>query len=883
MKLTGLTAKEVEESRQKYGNNSLTQIPPDPLWKKILEGFKDPMILILCVALAVQVVLCFMGQAEWYEPVGVLIAIMIANGVASVSENKQEGKASALKAEEEAKEMAKVIRDGQLQEIHVSEVVVGDVVFLMAGDKLPADGEIIDGKIMVDQAALNGETEEAEKRPVENGESYDTKDLLNKHYAYRGTVVCGSEGHMEVKVVGDKTLFGELALEVQEETRQTPLQVKLAKLAKQISTFGYVGAIAIVIGILLKTIITGSMPTTGMEWLKLLMNAITVAVTIVVCAVPEGLPMLTSILLSFQSMRMAKDNVLVRKINGLETAGSLSILYSDKTGTITEGRLTVVEMSTGNVNIFKSMSEMPAVLQTDLVVGIGINNSASASNGEVIGGNNTDRALMAFLVGEKADGKIDKESVRNFEAFDSAKKYSTVTVSNDGSICTYIKGAPERIIDKCAYYIDEKGEKKPLTEKNYLIQYIDQQAGRSMRLLAVAKTDGETVGDDLTLVCVLSIRDNVRKEAADAIKEVQKAGIQVVMVTGDRKETAVAIAKEAGLIQKDTDVALTSQEMGEKSDDELKALLPNLRVVARALPTDKSRLVRCAQELNLVVGMTGDGVNDSPALKKADVGFAMGSGTEVAKEAGDITILDDNFSSIEKAILYGRTMFKSIRKFLIFQLTVNVAAVLTCFLGPMFGENQVMTVIQLLVVNLAMDTLAAIAFGSEPALKEYMNEMPIPRSESIVSKKMFIEFLISGLYITFICLAILFIEPIRTLVATGNPYGDMSGAYSALSGDMHTYLKAAVFATFMMAITFNGFNARTSHMNPFEQIGRNKNFLIVMGVLLLAQFIFVTVGGPALSVHALSPATWCVCLILAFLVIPLDMLRKAVMGADSKQ
>ncbi len=883
MKPTGLTSKEVEESRQKYGANSLTQIPPDPLWKKILEGFKDPMIMILCVALAVQVVLCFMGQAEWYEPVGVLIAILIANGVASVSENKQEGKASALKAEEEAKEMAKVIRDGQLQEIHVSDVVVGDTVFLMAGDKIPADGEIIDGKIMVDQAALNGETEEAEKRPVEKGESYDTKDLLNKHYAYRGTVVCGSEGHMEVKVVGDKTLFGELALEVQEETRQTPLQVKLAKLAKQISTFGYVGAIAIVVGILLKTIISGSMPSTGMEWLKLLMNAITVAVTIVVCAVPEGLPMLTSILLSFQSMRMAKDNVLVRKINGLETAGSLSILYSDKTGTITEGRLTVVEMATGNVNIFKGMSEMPANLAADLVVGIGINNSASASNGEVIGGNNTDRALMAFLVGEKADGKIDKDSVKNFEAFDSAKKYSTVTVNNSGNVCTYIKGAPERILDKCQYYIDEKGERKPLTEKNYLVQYIDTQAGRSMRLLAVAKTDGDTVGDDLTLVCVLSIRDNVRKEAADAIKEVQKAGIQVVMVTGDRKETAVAIAKEAGLIQKDTDVALTSQEMGEKSDEELKALLPNLRVVARALPTDKSRLVRCAQELNLVVGMTGDGVNDSPALKKADVGFAMGSGTEVAKEAGDITILDDNFSSIEKAILYGRTMFKSIRKFLIFQLTVNVAAVLTCFLGPMLGENQVMTVIQLLVVNLAMDTLAAIAFGSEPALKEYMNEMPIPRSESIVTKKMFIQFLVAGLYITFICLAILFIEPIRNLVATGNPYGSAAGAYGDLSGDMHIYLKSAVFATFMMAITFNGFNARTTHLNPFENLGRNRNFLIVMGVLLIAQFIFVTIGGPALSVHALSPATWGVCLVLAFLVIPIDMIRKAIMGADSKQ
>lgn len=884
MKKQGLTSQEVEESRKQHGANTLTQIPPDPLWKKILEGFKDPMIIILCVALVVQVVLVALGQAEWYEPVGVLIAILIANGVSSVSESKQEGKASALKAEEESKELAKVIRDGQLQEIHVSDVVVGDLVFLMAGDKIPADGEIVEGKVMVDQAALNGETEEAEKRPVEGGESYDTKDLLNKHYAYRGTVVCGSEGYMEVKVVGDKTLFGELALEVQEETRQTPLQVKLAKLAKQISTFGYVGAIAIVVGILLKTLITGEIPQNVTEWIRLVMNAVTVAVTIVVCAVPEGLPMLTSILLSFQSLRMAKDNVLVRKINGLETAGSLSLLYSDKTGTITEGRLTVVEMATGTSKVFNKMSDLPNVLSDDLVIGIGINNSSSASNGEVIGGNNTDRALMAFLVDQKADGRIDKDIVKNFEAFDSAKKYSTVTVSSNGADTTYIKGAPERIIDKCAYCIDESGKKVAFgeQEKKKLMAYTDEQAGRSMRLLGVAKTDGDTVGDDLTLVCVLSIRDNVRKEAADAIKEVQKAGIQVVMVTGDRKETAVAIAKEAGLITQPTDVALTSQELGEKSDEEVKALLPDLRVVARALPTDKSRLVRLAQELNLVVGMTGDGVNDSPALKKADVGFAMGSGTEVAKEAGDITILDDNFSSIEKAILYGRTMFKSIRKFLVFQLTVNVAAVLTCFLGPMLGENQVMTVIQLLVVNLAMDTLAAIAFGSEPALKEYMNDKPIPRDESIVRKDMFVQFLISGLYITFICLAILFIEPIRTLVATGNPYGDMAGAYSALGADKWTYLKSAVFATFMMAITFNGFNARTSHLNPFENIGRNKNFLIVMGTLLLAQFIFITVGGPALSVHPLSVQTWLVCLVLAFLIIPIDMIRKLCTGAVKK-
>ena len=467
MKHPGLTAKQVEESRQQHGANTLTQIPPDPLWKKILEGFKDPMIMILLVALVVQVVLFFLGQSEWFEPVGILVAILIANGVASISENKQEGKASALKEEEEAKEMAKVLRDGKLQEIHVSEVVVGDIVYLQAGDKIPADGIVIEGAIKVDQAALNGETEEADKITLPADTDYDIKDLLNKYYAYRGTVVCGGEAYMEIKVVGDKTLFGELALEVQEDTRETPLQVKLGKLAKQISTFGYVGAIAIVIGVMSKTLLTGNMPNGVFEWIRLIMDAITIAVTIIVCAVPEGLPMLTSILLSFQSLKMAKDNVLVRKINGLETAGSLSILFSDKTGTITEGRLSVVEMATGNVRVFDSLAKMTPALAADVVTGIGVNNSAVASNGQIIGGNSTDRALMAFLVDAKADNGMSKEDVRNFNAFDSAKKYSSVTLVHDGKSVTYIKGAPEKIIEKCSHYIDENGNVKELVEKNY--------------------------------------------------------------------------------------------------------------------------------------------------------------------------------------------------------------------------------------------------------------------------------------------------------------------------------------------------------------------------------------------------------------------------------
>ncbi len=861
MKKTGLTNQQVAESRKQHGANTLTQIPPDPLWKKILEGFKDPMIMILLVALAVQVVLFFLGETEWFEPVGILIAIMIANGVASVSESKQEGKASALKEEEEAKEMAKVLREGRLTEIHVSEVVVGDLVYLQAGDKIPADGIMIEGELKVDQAALNGETEEADKVTLPEGASYDIKDLLNPYYAYRGTVVCGGEGYLEVKVVGDKTLFGELALEVQEDTRETPLQVKLGKLAQQISTFGYVGAIAIIIGVLAKTLLSGAVPSTIFEWIRLVMDAVTVAVTIIVCAVPEGLPMLTSILLSFQSLKMAKDNVLVRKINGLETAGSLSLLFSDKTGTITEGRLSVVELAAGSGKTFHALSEMGDALVSHVVTGIGVNNSAIASSGSIIGGNSTDRALMAFLCESGKADSIQRDAVTCFHAFDSNRKSSSVTLACDGKEVTYVKGAPEKILERCTRYLDENGKAQPLPDTADLLAYIDTQSGRSMRLLAAAIAEGGEDAGELTLVCILSIRDNVRKEAVEAIKEVQNAGIQVVMVTGDRKETAVAIAREAGLYSGGDDVALTSAELAEMSDDALKKALPHLRVVSRALPADKSRLVRVAQELDYVVGMTGDGVNDSPALKKADVGFAMGSGTEVAKEAGDITILDDNFSSIAKAILYGRTMFKSIRKFLIFQLTVNVAAVLTCFIGPLLGENVILTVVQLLLVNLAMDTLAAIAFGSEPALKEFMKDKPIPRNQGIITQEMLIEIVVGALYITFISLAILFVPAVRGL------FGNVD----------QVYLKSAVFATFMMAITFNGFNARTSHPNIFENIGRNRNFLLVMASIFALQFVFVTFGGNMLDVEALNLQSWLICIAFAFMVIPIDIVRKLIM------
>ena len=858
MNFTGLTKQQIEESRRAHGSNALSEVPQESLWAKLLKGFKSPMILILLVALAIQLFLFILGKAAWYEPFGIFVAIIIANGVAAVFEYKQAGKAAALKREENAKEKTKVVRDSVVVEIPLADVVAGDVVFLQAGDRIPADGVLLDGAIKVDQAALNGESEEAEKAALPSNATYNVKDLLNPYYIYRGTVICAGEAYEEVKVVGDNTEFGQAALAAQDVKRDTPLQVKLAKLAKQISNFGYVGATAIIAIILLVTVHNGNGPDSWDGWLRLVIEAVTVAVTIIVCAVPEGLPMLSSILQALQSLKMVKDNVLVRKINGLETAGSLSLLFCDKTGTITEGRLSVVELVTGNLDAYQNLASMQEKLRNDIIIGAGVNNSSTVGNDIVVGGNGTDRALMSFLLENGAAKGISKDSVLRFNSFDSAKKHSSIVIKQQDEKWTYIKGAPERIIERCKSYVDASGNVQELPGTTCLMSYLDEQAERSMRLLAVAKTRGEDENAPLTLVCIICIRDNVRKEVRQAVREIQNAGIQVVMVTGDRKETAVAIAKEAGLFTSHDDVALTSFELAEKSDDELKALLPHLRVVSRALPLDKSRLVRIAQELNYVVGMTGDGVNDAPALRKADVGFAMGSGTEVAKEAGDIIILDDNLASIEKAILYGRTMFKSIRKFLVFQLTVNVSAVLICAIGPLCGVNVVLTVVQLLLVNLAMDTLAAVAYGSEPPLQEFMNERPIPRGEGIIRPEMFSQILSNACYITALCLLMLFSKTMQKFI----------GAYDT------TYLHSALFATFMMSITFNGFNARTAHINPLDKIGRNWTFLAVMGGVMLMQFVFVTFGGAPLAVTQLSWLTWLKCMLLALLIIPIDMLRK---------
>ncbi len=913
MKNFGLTDKQVAESKAKYGDNSMTEQKSESFWDKLKGNLADPMIKILIVALLINVILAVMGGVglikegapEWYEPIGIFIAILLATLVSTFSEYRNENAFQKLQ-EEASRIMCKVYRNNVVSEVAINDIVVGDCILLQAGDKIPADGILVDGDLKVDQSVLNGESREAKKIAVPEGwkDTDENTNFDNEHKVFRGAVVCSGNAVMQVTVVGDKSVYGKIASELQtDDDRETPLKLKLGKLANGISRFGYIGGIAIALAMLLKTLFldTGGDISAflfaadgAFQWAALVeavIQAVMLAVIIIVMAVPEGLPLMIAIVSAQNMGKMLKDNVLVRKVAGIETAGSLNILFSDKTGTITKGRLEAVTFITGGLDEYKSYKEIGGKLKDILSLSIH-HNTLSMVTGEgkdmkIIGGNATERAILGFAAGEKSSANV--VSVGNIP-FNSTNKYSATQVDGAYSL-TLIKGAPEKILQRCSHYYGNDGKKIPFNMVN-LNKKIDELANRAIRVLAIATSedslgeDALPAGNNWTLVGVVGIRDEVRPESVTAIKEVKGAGVQVVMITGDRKETAVAIAKEAGLLEKGTDIVLTSDELAKLSDDQIKRQLKDIRVIARALPSDKSRLVNLAQELDLVAGMTGDGVNDSPALKKADVGFAMGGGTEVAKEASDIVILDDNFNSIDKAILYGRTIFNSIRKFIVFQLTINVAAVLISFVCPLLDIGNPLSVIQILWVNLVMDTLAALAFGGEPALSRYMLEKPKRRNEPIISRNMMSQ-IITGAGWTFI-LSIVFLL-LGTIPAEGAPDSTWSilehtGLLrnAIVGNETHAILHTAYFAFFIFIAVFNSFNARTDRINLFDNLEKNKGFLTVFGIIAVVQILMTYLGGPILSGWGLNLTEWVLVLVMAVSIIPVDLIRKAIANSVGK-
>jgi calcium-translocating P-type ATPase len=883
MKYNGLTDKEVEESRAKNGSNAIPDSEPTTFLEAFLETFGDPMIRILLAIAVLMILMCIFGYAEIYEPLGTIIAVLIVAFVSAKTSVASDTKYRELK-DNTKKDECKVHRNGVVTVIEVDDVVVGDKVLLQSGNKIPADGVLIDGSLRVDNSALNGEAEECKKEAAaldfQLAENITGDTFVDKHSLFRGAVVFDGEGILDVRRVGTKTMMGRMAEEMQEDEPDSPLKVKLAKLANQISTFGYIGAIVIAVLYMIYFVIqTGGisdfLALGAAEIIQKLVEAVSLAVVIIVCAVPEGLPLMISLVLMQNTSKMLDHNVLVRKAEGIETAGSLNILFSDKTGTITKGQLEVVDFFTADgISIPIKELNQHGKVKSLMDLAIGKNTQSMYDNThKVIGGNATDQALMKFL-GEKTFQALSEDKdceITEEQGFNSANKFSQAYIKSLGK--TFYKGAPERLLAKAGKYLDANGEVKNIN-MDALNAKIDELAVKAMRVLAFGYSEKtmveDTINEDLVIIGLVGIRDDVRPEAKDAIAEVQRAGIQVVMITGDRLETAVAIAKDAGLIKTGEDIALASAQLNEMSDDDIKKIITRIRVIARALPTDKSRMVRLCQEMNLVVGMTGDGVNDSPALKRADVGFAMGSGTEAAKEAGKIVILDDNFKSIKDAILYGRTIYHNILKFCKFQLVINVAAVVVSAIAPFFGVEEPLKVTHLLFVNLVMDGLGAIMLGNEPALEKYMDEKPRRRDESIVSKEMMIQIVIMGLWLTIVSFVFL---KVPFFIDT------------FFGGDQEKLL-TGYFVLFIWSALFNGFNVRDNGFGIFKGLDQNTGFMKVFLAIVIIQALIVNAGliplgvfdfiGKMFSCTAFGITGWICVILLAFTMIPVDLIRKAV-------
>lgn len=860
---SGLTSREVEEQRKKYGSNSISIKKSNKFINILITSLSDPIIKILLIALAIKVIFLF-SSFDWYETIGIVIAIFVASFISSISEYGSE-KAFIKLQEEASKIKCRVKRDGKLQEISIDDVVVGDIISLEVGDKIPADGYLVSGELTVDESSLNGEAKEIYKESVDLW-----KNTINdKNRVFRGTVVYSNSAYMKVTEVGEDTLFGKITHELKESQPPSPLKVRLSALAKVISRIGYVGAFLVSFSYLFSVIVINNnfdielIRETIMNFpliTSYILYALTLSVTIIVVAVPEGLPMMITLVLSSNMRRMLKNNVLVRKLTGIETAGSLNILFTDKTGTLTKGKLEVIGLINANYKEFQTELELLKYSKYhDIVKKSIIYNNASSydKDSKIIGGNITDKALLEFI---KTD-PTKSINTYSYVPFSSKYKYSMISL-NDKERITLIKGSPEKILQKCETYYDEFCIKRPFIKKDNYIQRMNSYSKRGIRLLALATKEADKKElEELTFVGMVLIKDEIRDDAIEGVRLVKDANIQLVMITGDNVDTATSIAREVGIVSSDDDLVLTSDELNSKSDEELKRILPNLRVVARSLPQDKSRLIRISEELNLVVGMTGDGVNDAPALKKADVGFAMGSGTEVAKEASDIVILDDNFLSISKAILFGRTIFKSIRKFIIVQLTINFCAISLSIICPFIGIDTPVTVIQMLWVNMVMDTLAGLAFAYEPPLIEYMKESPKKRDESIINKYMISEIVFTGLYSALLCL--LFLK------------SKFIGGLFRDSVDK-VYLMTAFFGLFIFIDIFNSFNARTSRLDIFANILDNKVFIGIMLFITVVQVLLIYYGGSVFRTAGLTFKEFLIMNFLALTVIPIDWIRKLI-------
>ena len=854
----GLTSDEVIKNRKKYGNNSLTKKNNDTFFKLLLETLSDPIIKILLIALGIKTIF-LIKDFDWYETVGIVIAIMVASLISSISEY---GSMRAFNKLTEETSLIKVRakRDNKVIEIPINDVVYNDIILLGEGDKVPADGIIVSGTIAVDESMLNGEAKEKYKKAC-----IDINKIEDENKVYMSSVVYNGSALMLVTQVGDNTIYGKLAQELQEKEDPSPLKLRLTELAKNISRIGYVASFLVAFSFLFNKIFilnefNISMILSTLTNYKIMfsyiLEAMTLCVTIIVVAVPEGLPMMITLVLSSNMKTMLKNNVLVRKLMGIETAGNINVLFTDKTGTLTNGKLEVVGIlssSLEEIDIRKLNSRMKELFMDSLSV----NNESvyDTKNNKIIGGNITDKAILNYVKLYKSKAKVI-----NRMPFSSEKKYMFTKIDNMGNKIKLIKGAPEVIINASNSYYDEFGIKKNISDKNKILSKVKELSGSKLRLIAMAISDDIFVTDNLkniTLLGFIVLADSIRENVLEGINLVKSASIQTIMITGDNKETAVSIARELNLIESADDIVITSDKLDKMTNEDIIKIFPKIRVIARAMPSDKSRLVNIAHEQGMVCGMTGDGVNDAPALKKADVGFAMGSGTEVAKEASDIVILDNNFMSIAQSVLYGRTIFKSIRKFIICQLTINLCSLTVSIIGPFIGIPVPITVVQMLWINMIMDTLSGLAFSYEPALNDYMKEPPKKKSDHIINRYMVSQILVTGIYSSIIC--IFFMK-------------------SSIINNIYTPISklTAFFGLLIFISIFNALSARTNRLNIIANIKKNKVFITIIGFITIVQIFIIYKGGDLFRTHGLNMKEFIIMFILSISVLPVDFIRKII-------
>lgn len=859
--MNGLSSKEVLKSRELHGSNKLPEPKLDKWYDFAKEALSEKITMILIAIAVLQLFLGVMGVMDLSDPIMILVVLAIVTCIAVKTGLGVQKSAAELRAKTSVR-YCDVIRDGKVQTINKDELVVGDLVCVGMGQEIFADGYLIEGKISVNNAAINGETKECKKTPIEgyvHKKTTSTDAYTNQNCLFAGTTVMSGEGKMIVTDVGVNTVNGDTLVKMQTlEAPKTALDIALDNLSDFISKWG---TIAAVITFAVLTISGIAQVGFGEYFSGGVLNIIqkiaqnfSVALTIIVAAVPEGLPLIVKLVTKQNVKTMEKFNILAKNPGKIPELAYVDIICTDKTGTLTTGIMTPKKIIDG----FGNNVNKDSVLWDNIKANISLNNSATFdSENNITGGNSIDRAVLSLVNPETYVDIQEKYPVKLKQVFNSSNKYSAFT-TKDG--VTYYKGAPEKLIEHCTKVMNSSGEIVENSDKDALSNAITAMTSNAMRCIAVIMADGDLVENeipnDMTFLGIIGVVDPVRDEVPSAVKTAHKAGIQVIEITGDCIETAVAVATECG-IYKNGDLALTNDEFEAMSDDEVKSIIPRLRVISRCSPNTKLRLVTLAQEIGKSVAMTGDGVNDSPALKRADVGFGMQGGSDVAKEASDIVLTDDNFASVVKAVELGRTFMHNIMMFLEFQLPINISLLILSVIYPMIATGALLASVQILIVNIIMDSLNSLSFGGEPPKDEYMTEKPIKKGSGLFIRGAKKRIAIST--VAFIALyGIITFSPIANMFAT------------------ETEAMTARFALLCFMAVFNGFNIRTEHINLFNGIEKNKLFSAIAIGIFVMTFALCNFAENLVKVTALDFKHWVVVVILAFMVIPIDLIRKII-------